>query len=516
MTPAPDPQARLLRLQSTVVGFFIALPWLNPYTAGPAPAVLPWLVTLASLALVLLWVKSVRLADVAPVAWLVAALLSAVIGLLQYFGAAAAFEPWVNVTALGEAFGNLRQRNQFATLTNIGLASLLWWVAQMQLPAALPLDAARLNRQGASPGLVMLLTALLAAGNAASSSRTGLLELILLAALIFIWGRWRQSGPRQVILTALLAYAGAVVLLPLLGGLDPRAAGMLARLHEGDPACSSRLTLWSNVLHLIAQKPWLGWGWGELGYAHFITLYPGARFCDILDNAHNLPLHLALELGLPLAVLVCASAAWALWRNHAWREPDRTRQLAWTVLALILLHSMLEYPLWYGPFQVAAGLSLWLLWRSGARPAPRLPAYLAPLMALLLLAASGYAAWDYQRISQIYLSPAQRSKPYQEDTLAKISDSWLFANQVRFAQLTTTALTPDNAGSVHEQAAALLHFSPEPRVIEMLIESAALLGREDEVQFYLLRYQAAFRENYTQWAQKIAPASARAAASASD
>ena len=56
---------------------------------------------------------------------------------------------------------------------------------------------------------------------------------------------------------------------------------------------------------LIAQKPWLGWGWGELDYAHFITLYPGARFCDILDNAHNLPLHLAVELGVPLAVVLC-------------------------------------------------------------------------------------------------------------------------------------------------------------------------------------------------------------------
>ena len=28
-----------------------------------------------------------------------------------------------------------------------------------------------------------------------------------------------------------------------------------------------------------------------MDYAHFVTLYPGERFCDILDNAHNLPLH---------------------------------------------------------------------------------------------------------------------------------------------------------------------------------------------------------------------------------
>ena len=40
------------------------------------------------------------------------------IGLLQYFGVAAAFDPWVNQSLFGETFANLRQRNQFVSLTN--------------------------------------------------------------------------------------------------------------------------------------------------------------------------------------------------------------------------------------------------------------------------------------------------------------------------------------------------------------------------------------------------------------
>ncbi len=68
------------------------------------------------------------------------------------------------------------------------------------------------------------------------------------------------------------------------------------------------------MLHLIAQKPWLGWGWGELDYAHYMTLFPGVRFCVLLDNAHNLPLHLAVELGVPVAALLCfAVLAW-VWK----------------------------------------------------------------------------------------------------------------------------------------------------------------------------------------------------------
>ncbi|WP_296697029.1 Wzy polymerase domain-containing protein [Rhodoferax sp.] len=437
-------------------------------------------------------------------------------GLFQYFGVPAALAPLFNTTGLGEAYGNLRQRNQFATLTNMGMAALLWWIVRAPMRPAIQRDS--ILRRWLLATSVVCAATLLAVGNAASSSRTGLLQLAMLVLLRWIWTRfgtgWRQSGVGRILLIVLVAYGVAAVALPLLVGLDLKSTGILARLHDGDPACASRLTLWGNVLHLIAQRPWLGWGWGELDYAHFITLYPGARFCDILDNAHNLPLHLAVELGIPAAFAVCALGLWLAWRARPWREADAGRQMAWTVLALILLHSMLEYPLWYGPFQMAAGLCIFLLWTSrAARSASAAPAAVAsrqrnrPLasvfirnFAIVLIAFVGYAAWDYHRISQIYLAPEQRAAAYRDNTLEKMGDSWLFRDQVRFAQLTITSLSAENALQVNALAKHLLHFSPEPRVIEKLIESAVLLGRDDEALFYLQRYRAAFPERHARWA----------------
>ena len=62
---------------------------------------------------------------------------------------------------------------------------------------------------------------------------------------------------------------------------------------------------------------------------------------------------------------------WLVWRARPWRETQPLRQLAWVVLALILVHSLLEYPLWYGPFQIAALLSVWILCSgSGGRALP--------------------------------------------------------------------------------------------------------------------------------------------------
>jgi len=447
--------------------------------------------------------------------WVVAGSASSVLALLQYFGAADSLSPWVSLAIAGEAFANLRQRNQFASLTSMALAALLavWWFTPRRIGRRSHLTS-------------MLAVVLLAAGNAASASRTGVLQIIALAACALIW---RRDGRTVTMLAFMLSsYALAMAALPWAAGLDWGSHGMLARLRSSDALCASRLTLWSNVLDLIAARPWLGWGWGELDYAHFITLYDGPRFCDILDNAHNLPLHLAVELGIPAAVLFCGAVVWWVLQRRLWRERDPMRQLAWLVLLIIAIHSMLEYPLWYAPFQLACGLCLGILWGkpadvsavgmlgerkvmtnaepmnlpSGAvhHPASSSRPIVWPLALSALMAAScAYAAWDYWRISQIYLPPEDRAPQYRYDTLRKIGDSWLFKRQVQFAELTTTPVTPTNAEHMHAVALALLHFSPEVRVIEKLLASAQLLGLEDEVRFYALRYRAAFPDQYQQW-----------------
>ena len=517
---------------------FITLPWLNPFSPGPTAQVAPLLFAWVCAAGVLLALafdtqrgENLRMVKAVALGWVAAAAVSAFVGLLQYMGASAAFGPWVNATEPGQAFGNLRQRNQFATLLNIGLLAVLWLAAQRVawLPAngspGEPLwppgnqgartDERRLlwSLPWAFP-LLLNMAALVSAGNAASSSRTGLLQLALISVLTWWWQRGRTDRARQQVLAllgvALAAYAAATVALPLLAGLNPLGSGAWARLRAGDVACSSRLTLWGNVLDLIAQKPWGGWGWGELDYAHFITLYAGPRFCDILDNAHNLPLHLAVELGLPAALLLCAGALWLVWRGQPWRERHPARQLAWGVLAVIGLHSLLEYPLWYGPFQMAAALSVWLLWwvprgavsaEADKVPNPSTP-YLYGLTALGIVASVSFAAWNYVLASQLYLPPNQRASAYREHTLQKVRHVWLYQDVVRFAELTTTPLRPTNAAYLNALAKDMLHFSPEARVAEMVLDSAQLLDRSDEVNFYAARYQAAFPADYARWARR--------------
>lgn len=515
----------------------LLFPWISPLAGGPSVSVEPWLLSALCVAITFGWQQPARLQRAAglalaalaawaairsgltsetvalaaaclvmfmaaivaagakerpefvrviALAWLAAAVLSTVMAWVQYFGQAERFAPWISASAAGEAFANLRQRNQFGSLTVIGMASLLWLA-----PRGL----------GRWPALAAMCW--LATGNAATTSRTGLMQMGVLGLLACGW-----PGPRReragLWLAGLLAYGLAAVLLPAaLEAATGTAGNRLWERVAAVDACSSRTVLWSNVLHLIAQKPWVGWGWGDLDYAHYVTLYDGVRFCDILDNAHNLPLHLAVELGVPAALLACGGVWWAVARSKPWAETDPARQMAWAVLVVIAIHSMVEYPLWYGPFQIALGLCLGLLWPAETNVSARHETTLAAtrLTAVLVCVGCAYAFWDYRRVSQIYLPPESRAPAYREDPLPQIRNSWLFRSQARFAELTITPLTRENAAWTYDNALALLHYSPEPRVIEKVIESGVVLGRDNEVLAHIARLRAAFPQAYAAWSR---------------
>lgn len=428
---------------------------------------------------------------------LAAGLLSAVLGLLQYYGVAAPLAPWTTAPDVGQAYGNLRQRNQFASLINIALIVAVWLYV---------VNGSRQHRAWLQAAAVFLVIA-----QAAATSRTGLLQLICIAGVCaFIARRERRHEPAvtsfglphpYLLLALIPLYFAVGWLLPHLagGGVE----GMGERLREGAPPGHSRLLLWHNVATLIGQHPWRGWGWGELSFAHYTTLYDGPRFVEILDNAHNLPLQLAVELGIPAALLICGGFAWLVLAAKPWRERDAARLMVWGVLGVIVLHSLLEYPLWYGPFQVVFGLCLGILWRRPptTKPMPNTGVmWLTPaLVAVMLMLGIAYAAYDYLRISQIYLAREDRFASWREDTLAKIDRSWLFANQVAFARLTLTPVTRANAAEVHALAEHVLHFSPEPRVIAKLIESATLLKLDEEANAQARRFEIAFPVEYRHW-----------------
>ena len=454
---------------------------------------------LASLMCVWLMVAVGRRAavDEGLLQWLVwglvaAAVISAVLGMLQYLGLAHGLSPWVNQPLKGDAFANLRQRNQFASLTSLGLVALLGWVAaQVRLQ----------TMQRSTWVLAVVLLNVLAAGVACSVSRTGAMQWALVGVLMAAWA-WRSATKdaalgRGLVWLALAAPVLVVVWSVLMPWLAWQTTGewgasMILRVTgqaQDYTACGGRRVLWANVLALIAQHPWLGWGWGETDYAHFMTGYSSLRFCDMLDNAHDFPLHMALELGVPFALVVMVGmTAWVL-RRTPWREQHAWRVMAWCLLVVLGLHSLLEYPLWYGPFQMALGLAIGLLWAAPDAPAEE-DAQEGPMwVAALLFIGCLYAAWDFNRVGQIYRQAASRDAAYRDNPLHHAKQSWLFKNQADFAELTTQTVTADNAAELYPQALRLMHYSPEARVVQRVIDSGKLLGHDAQAQALTARLE---------------------------
>lgn len=510
--PAPLHQASLHQaslgqgLWRLLLCLLMVLPWISPASPAPEPNTVPLLVSWACIGALMLCWPSIRPMDIAR-AWALAALISSAMGLVQYFGGAAAWGSWLHVTGLGEANANLRQRNQLATLSAMGVMAVLWW-----------------HSQGLKTRQALWMLALLALGNAATGSRTGLLLMLLVWALSVAWS-WRQGWATQCLLPrlsprlsprlagwALAVYLLGNAALPALlrAATGQGAAHAMSRMGQSD-GCGSRLVLWGNVGTLIGQKPWTGWGWGELKYAHYMTDYtanhtdllggnPANRFCDILGNAHNLPLHLAFVWGIPvvtaLGLALLAAVVWA----RPWAARTTQQQLAWSVLAVIGLHSLLEFPLWYGPFQMAVLLCGWLLLapsltnRVANLAANRVAKGVVAirLLGALLLLGVCLVAVDYARVHQIYLPGPQRWSIWRHDALGAARSSWFFGRAGRFAELSLTPVRADNAAWVLHTSQALLHYSPEPVVIRKLIESARLLGQTDLADAHQARLLRAF------------------------
>jgi hypothetical protein len=420
---------------------------------------------------------------------LAAAVISAVLGMLQYLGLARELSPWVNQPLKGDAFANLRQRNQFASLTSLGLVALLGWVAAQNKAH---------NMSRSRWAVALLLLNVLAAGVACSVSRTGAMQWALVGVLMAAWG-WRSAKQEKsfgkgfvwlaIAAPSLVAMWSVVMPWLALHTTGEWGASMILRVTgqaQDYAACGGRRVLWSNVLALIAQHPWLGWGWGETDYAHFMTGYSSLRFCDMLDNAHDFPLHLALELGVPFALAVMALVGVWVLRRAPWREPNAWRVMAWGLLLVLGLHSLLEYPLWYGPFQMTLGLAIGLLWAParvdgsevGKEEAQEWPM----LVAAVLFIGCLYAAWDFNRVGQIYRQAASRDAAYRDNPLHHAKQSWLFKNQADFAELTTQTVTADNAAELYPQALRLMHYSPEARVVQRVIDSGKLLGHDAQAQ----------------------------------
>ncbi len=282
------------------------------------------------------------------VALVLAALLSAGIGLLQWFELTAFLDIFAVENGSGERVsGNLAQPNHLATLLLLGLVAAGWLHQR-----------ARIGGRVLTAVAVVLLPVLVL-----TASRGGLLSLVVLA----VYTAWQsRRGLLRLPVPALAAGVGVTLLLAW--GLPWLSQALLVGEAQYSTGSSGRVLMWRQMLAGIEHQPWWGYGWNLTLAAQRegVLLFPGTTYTDY---AHNLLLDLLIWNGVPLGLLLIAVGGWWWFtRLRAARHPDAVFALA--ALLPILVHSLVEYPFAYAYFLAAAALMVGVVEAAHPRGVP--------------------------------------------------------------------------------------------------------------------------------------------------
>lgn len=262
-------------------------------------------------------------------------------------GGAIPFMPYL------ESYGAISQPNHFADFTALAITSLIYIHIKGRFSTA----------------FFTLILAWFLLMLAASGSRSSWLYLIattILALVMHIKSMQqnRNSASTRNLVYICLATLPAFALIHLFtnyiapDGLFNLSTDRIVNGINIDTP-SARLQIWYDSLRLFWQSPWLGIGAGEMNIASFLLLdYPSAMaYKSIFEHAHNLFLHLLTEMGIGAFLIVLACLAIWIYK-FKWRELNPERWWLISLLAILGIHSMLEYPLWYAYFLGIAAILL--------------------------------------------------------------------------------------------------------------------------------------------------------------
>ncbi|MDK4683393.1 Wzy polymerase domain-containing protein [Kingella negevensis] len=290
-----------------------------------------------------------RVISVLAGALLVGSLAQATVGWLQYTGWASKFSGYLMYRA-GIVEGQLAQRNHFAHYLMWGVLSAGWLWSQRRLAAWLALPA--MFYIAATMGL--------------TGSRTVFGYMLAMLLLLPVYRV--ISGCKSNHTVLMLGIAAAVVLLcqfaiePALALFrDANLTSAAERISHGSQIeGSGRGYEWRKAWMTFLSAPLLGHGWGSYSLYGFLTNAYPTTFRPYENNvlfthSHNSFLNLLAEMGIVGTALVLVGLLYSV-RGSLKRANSPNGVFLLALLSVSLVHSVLEYPLWYIYFLVPFAL----------------------------------------------------------------------------------------------------------------------------------------------------------------
>jgi len=332
----------------------------------------------------------------------------------------------------------------------------------------------------AATGAIVLLLAL------ANLSESRSVWLYMVAAIML--AVWVYLGSRSTQTKALVVWTSAAVVallvLKLIFGIFSeeatlRQATVVARLSAIEGGPSHRLFIWSNSLNVFKSAPLWGVGFKGLAGNSFLQAgpLPAGIPEEITDNAHNLVLHFFAEFGLPGGILLIGATAF--WWVPRFREKAGIH--GWWVLsvvAVLCVHSLLEYPLWYayflGPFALFVGAGDSAVWRVGSASRSRI-VVAALCIGIVWTLASVFN--DYRRVERLgVVAEAGSMRTDVRKAAVEVSRSTLFPDIVELGLSRTISVDRNALDAKLELNGRVLRTNPDSDVAYRQSALLALAG----------------------------------------
>lgn len=273
--------------------------------------------------------------------------LLAIIALHAIFGLAALIQFGDTLLGMpktayeGSATGTFVNRNSFATFLAFGAV-----IAVALAAGKLTESREEGDRRRFDPIVLIYFVALATTMSTllATQSRMGLFAAIVGCSSVMLVAMFRAGN----ILGRLLGLL-PVLALALGVGFYVYGQGVLERLGSLESAADVRMDLYTQVVEMIAARPWFGYGGGAFEVAFPLFHRPPVSVDLLWDHTHNTYLALWVELGLifgsiPLLLLAGATIriVWGLTKSRA----DWTAKVAALgVIVTAAIHSLADFSL---------------------------------------------------------------------------------------------------------------------------------------------------------------------------
>ena len=335
------------------------LPWM-PLSLAPEKTVQSGLALLVPVAMIVMIGAFRRpVARAAVLVLLILMVLSVLLGVAQVAGNAQLY--FYTFTNGGSAVGFFANSNHFATLMCLTLPLASGLVARWRSGSDGVQAASRVFAASVLLGIVLLGLLGVTMTKSVAGAALAILAVVGSAAIVLsgLPRGWR------------LGFLGGVVVVLIVAGVAAFNTGIgdltTTNLAGGD---LSRTAMWRGTAHAIREFGTVGAGFGT--FAHLFHMFENAEFVNAVfaNHAHNDALEFVLEGGIPGVLLLLAFLIWFIMRVAAvWlieRRRDPLAQGASIAALIVLLHSLVDYPLRTGAIAALFGLCLALLARDPA------------------------------------------------------------------------------------------------------------------------------------------------------